>query len=139
ARAGLTGPLPKAQALAEAKSWLRGLPAEEAQRLVAGLPGEARGSVRIRKSSPTPTPTKPFAHPYYWSGFILIGDPRSTPARSIEECVGQKTGMCGGTILTCPYQGETLQVRVLPHGVAFDGTVYPLLSAAGDSVPCHPR
>jgi hypothetical protein len=76
ARAGLTAPLPKAQALAEAKSWLRGLHAEEAQRLAAGLPDEARGSVRTRKPSQTPTPTKPFAHPYYWSGFILIGDPR---------------------------------------------------------------
>jgi len=76
ARAGLIEPLPKAEALTEAKSWLRGLQAEEAQRLAAGLPGEARGSVRTRKPSQTPTPTKPFAHPYYWSGFILIGDPR---------------------------------------------------------------
>jgi hypothetical protein len=76
ARAGLTASLPKAQALAEAKSWLRGLQAEEVQRLAAALPGEARGVVRTRKPSQTPAPTKPFAHPYYWSGFILIGDPR---------------------------------------------------------------
>src|SRR5439155_3907559 len=71
ARAGLTAALPKAQALAEAKSWLRGLPADEAQRLAAGLPGDARGAVRTRKPAQTATVTKPFAHPYYWSGFIL--------------------------------------------------------------------
>jgi CHAT domain-containing protein len=76
ARAGLTKPLPKAEALAEAKSWLRGLAAEEAQRLAAVLSGEARGIVRTRKPSQTPAGTKPFAHPYYWSGFIVIGDPR---------------------------------------------------------------
>ena len=76
ARAGLPAPLHKAQALAEAKSWVRGLPAEEAQRLVAGVPNEARGAVRTRKPLQTPATTTPFAHPYYWSGFILIGDPR---------------------------------------------------------------
>jgi CHAT domain-containing protein len=65
-----------AQALAEAKSWLRGLDSEEAQRLAAGLPGDARGAVRTRKPSQTPTATKPFAHLYFWSGFILIGNPR---------------------------------------------------------------
>ncbi len=75
-RAGLAKPMPKAQALAEAKSWLRGLNAEEVQRLVAGLPDAARGAVRTRKPAQTPTPAKPFTHPYYWSGFILIGDPR---------------------------------------------------------------
>src|SRR5262249_9131527 len=75
ARAGLTVPLPKARSLAEAKSWLRGLNADEVQRLVAGLPAEARGTVRTRQPSQTATTTKPFAHPYYWSGFILIGDP----------------------------------------------------------------
>jgi hypothetical protein len=34
-----------------------------------------------------------------------------------------------GTILTRPYKGETLQVRVLRHGLEFEGTVYPSLSA----------
>jgi CHAT domain-containing protein/tetratricopeptide (TPR) repeat protein len=75
-RAGVAGPLPKAQALAEAKSWLRALNADDVPRLVAGLPDDARGAVRTRQPSATPAPAKPFAHPYYWSGFILIGDPR---------------------------------------------------------------
>ena len=34
-----------------------------------------------------------------------------------------------GTVLTRPYKGETLQVRVLHHGLEFEGTVYPSLSA----------
>jgi CHAT domain-containing protein/tetratricopeptide (TPR) repeat protein len=74
-RAGVAGPLPKAQALAEAKRWLRGLNADDVSRLLAGLPDQTRGTLRTRKPSPTPTPPKPFAHPYYWSSFILIGDP----------------------------------------------------------------
>ena len=49
-RRGVRGePMPKADALAEAKQWLRDY-----------------SSVGGRK---------PFAHPAYWSGFILIGDP----------------------------------------------------------------
>jgi MFS family permease len=35
-----------------------------------------RPAVRTRKPSQTPTATKPFAHLYFWSGFILIGNPR---------------------------------------------------------------
>ena len=34
-----------------------------------------------------------------------------------------------GTILTRPYKGEILQVRVLRHGLEFEGTVYLSLSA----------
>jgi hypothetical protein len=34
-----------------------------------------------------------------------------------------------GTLLTRPYKGGTLQVRVLRHGLEFEGTVYPSLSA----------
>jgi hypothetical protein len=39
-----------------------------------------------------------------------------------------------GTILTRPYKGETLQVRVLRHGVEFEGTVYPSLSAVAKAI-----
>jgi CHAT domain-containing protein len=76
ARQGLEQPVPKAQALAEAKSWLRGLSAEAVQQLEARLPGADRGTVRQRKPAEAATPAQPYAHPYYWSGFILIGDPQ---------------------------------------------------------------
>ena len=65
-----TKPLPKAQALQQAKDWLRNLSREEAKKQVATL---RRGeTVRPRK---LPVAAKPFAHPYYWAGFILVGDP----------------------------------------------------------------
>ena len=39
-----------------------------------------------------------------------------------------------GTILIRPYKGETLQVRVLRHGLEFEGTVYPSLSAVAKAI-----
>jgi CHAT domain-containing protein len=81
---GLTKPLPKAEALSEAKRWLRELPAAEATKLRAGMTaGVDRGKGRISRVDPdapppkpaTPPGDKPYAHPYYWAAFILIGDP----------------------------------------------------------------
>jgi CHAT domain-containing protein len=69
-RNGLKNALGKAEALREAKEWLRNLSAKEAKVAVASLP---RGKVVPRK--PAGKGSKPFAHPYYWAGFILIGDP----------------------------------------------------------------
>ncbi|HVC98971.1 MAG TPA: tetratricopeptide repeat protein [Pirellulales bacterium] len=74
-REGLHQPLPKAEALAEAKRWLRELSAEEVEKLVKGLPvvervGKATGALRHSVKS-----ARPFEHPYYWAAFILIGDP----------------------------------------------------------------
>jgi CHAT domain-containing protein len=69
-RAGLKGPLPKAQALAEAKGWLRNLSPKEAKTAVASLP---RGS--LKAPGKAPGGARPYAHPYYWAGFILVGDP----------------------------------------------------------------
>jgi tetratricopeptide (TPR) repeat protein len=79
-RDGLKGPLPKAEALREAKAWLRALPRAEAEALAGRL---ARGGVRAGeepKGPATPAPVlpsgdAPFAHPRYWAAFILIGDP----------------------------------------------------------------
>src|SRR5262249_3545634 len=68
ARAGLAGPLSKAEALAEAKAWLRGLASEEVASLTRS---EARKSL---KGQARPAATR-YDHPYYWSGFVLIGDP----------------------------------------------------------------
>ncbi len=83
-RTGLDQPMPKALALAEAKNWLRELSDEEARQLAtsasSGITRGDRGAgVKFKladsgDSKPQPT-QKPFAHPRYWSAFILIGDP----------------------------------------------------------------
>jgi hypothetical protein len=39
-----------------------------------------------------------------------------------------------GTILTRPYKGTTLRVRVLPHGFDYQGQVYPSLSAVAKAI-----
>jgi CHAT domain-containing protein len=74
-QAGLPGPLPKAEALAEAKAWLRGLSGEEAR----GLPAARRVVEDTDGPGPDaigPAAGRPYEHPYYWAAFILIGDPR---------------------------------------------------------------
>jgi CHAT domain-containing protein len=78
-RPGLGGPLPKAQALREAKAWLRRLPAAEVARLRAQLPGTPRGRQKAGHLSPAGA-VHPYEHPSYWAAFILIGDPGDLPA-----------------------------------------------------------
>jgi CHAT domain-containing protein len=82
ARADLSSPLPKAVALEEAKRWLRKLPREEEKRLVRELlpPGnERRENHGIRGDEAEvqilPDSEYPYEHPYFWAGFILVGDP----------------------------------------------------------------
>jgi CHAT domain-containing protein len=83
-RPGLEGPLPKAAALAEAKRWLRDLPADEALKAGAELRNgvvrsgrsEKTGVVRVGEiPQPAKPGDKPFAHPRYWAAFVLVGDP----------------------------------------------------------------
>jgi CHAT domain-containing protein len=83
-RDGLKAPMPKAAALREAKEWLRNLSPEEALKVAAEVSnGVERGKGRPRQKllSPLPEPVpaakddKPYAHPYYWAAFVLIGDP----------------------------------------------------------------
>jgi CHAT domain-containing protein/tetratricopeptide (TPR) repeat protein len=81
-RPGLQKPMTKAEALAEAKAWLRGLKAEEVQQvaggLVRGLDTETARGKRVAQPANQPGPAArpyPYAHPYYWAGFILLGDP----------------------------------------------------------------
>jgi CHAT domain-containing protein/tetratricopeptide (TPR) repeat protein len=69
-RPGLSQPLSKAEALREAKEWLRGLSSADAEREVSQI---SRGE--IRRSIPRPPAGHPFEHPHDWAGFILMGDP----------------------------------------------------------------
>lgn len=67
ARPGLKQSMAKVQALAEAKSWLRGLSREDVWRRLKELclPFEA-GQL---------SGERPFEHPHYWAAFVLIGNP----------------------------------------------------------------
>jgi CHAT domain-containing protein len=69
-RPGLDRRLTKAEALQEAKAWLRGLTVAEADRELERI---ARGGIRSRSGAPPVG--HPFAHPHDWAGFILMGDP----------------------------------------------------------------
>src|SRR5262245_56274829 len=74
---GTVKPMPKAEALAEAKRWLRGLGADEVRQLTRDLPTRGtRGRLAPRKPGERPAAVRTYEHPYYWSGFILVGDPR---------------------------------------------------------------
>jgi len=84
ARAGLPHPLPKAEALSEAKAWLRKLRREEVAALASSMSrGDARSkeAAKLKEASPTLSiPAEqddkhPYAHPYYWAAFVLAGDP----------------------------------------------------------------
>ncbi len=69
-RRGLDRPMSRAEALREAKNWLRGLTGDQ----VAGeLAQIARGEPRAKVGQPLEG--HPFDHPHYWSVFILMGDP----------------------------------------------------------------
>jgi hypothetical protein len=67
-REGQSGPLPKAEALREAKAWLRNLRLEE----VASL---TRSEPRRSITGEPPAVVTRFDHPYYWAAFVLAGDP----------------------------------------------------------------
>jgi CHAT domain-containing protein len=82
-RSELSKPMPKAEALHEAKHWLRKLTADQVDRELLSLD---RGGVRpLAKDtaglstkaprSPNTTEIHPYDHPYYWASFVLVGDP----------------------------------------------------------------
>jgi CHAT domain-containing protein len=79
-RAGLKSPLHKAEALAEAKRWLRERTAEEIKEALWRLPRGYTGAspkdvLKKRRPVGTPETIRHYEHRYFWAGFILIGDP----------------------------------------------------------------
>ncbi len=82
-REGLDKPMTKAAALAEAKAWLRDLPREQAIKHAAflsnGVDRGKRPALPPLEVAPTSAPEatekneRPFAHPYYWAAFVLVG------------------------------------------------------------------
>jgi tetratricopeptide (TPR) repeat protein len=80
-RKDLKKPLGRADALDEARTWLRGLERKRAAALASKLErGTLRGSEEVvpalvEKASALPAGDHPYAHPYYWAAFVLIGDP----------------------------------------------------------------
>ena len=71
-RPGLAKPLPKAEALAEAKRRLRQRTARELDGELARL---TRGAIEKRRPVAPPGSLRRYEHPSYWAGFILVGDP----------------------------------------------------------------
>jgi CHAT domain-containing protein len=78
-RAGLSRPMPKAEALDQAKHWLRGLSVDEVGRELAALDRGAErplaGASGTGPLAPAASGSRPYAHPYYWAAFVLAGDP----------------------------------------------------------------
>ncbi len=81
--APLTKPMPKAEALGEAKKWLRSLTVDQVNTEWAALehgdlrpPASGIGAPAPKEASPTKSGTlRPYDHPYYWAAFVLVGDP----------------------------------------------------------------
>jgi CHAT domain-containing protein/Tfp pilus assembly protein PilF len=73
--------LGRAASLAEAKRWLRKLSRKEAAQHAMQLGGGVwRSRMEKLHTAPATAPLRPeadrpFAHPYYWAAFILLGDP----------------------------------------------------------------
>jgi CHAT domain-containing protein len=83
-RPGLTAPLPKAEALREAKRWLRGLRRSEVLTVAAALSGgvdRSKGAKARQPADPAATvppggdDDRPYAAPHYWAAFVLAGEP----------------------------------------------------------------
>jgi tetratricopeptide (TPR) repeat protein len=71
-REGLESPMPKAEALAEAKRWLRGAGRAEVGAALAALP---RGTIVRREAVKAGPSVHPYEDPTYWAGFVLVGAP----------------------------------------------------------------
>ena len=65
--------LPAADALAEAKSWLRGLTIADVRALEREA-GDVRGLRKRPAAAPQTDGHRPYQAPYFWASFVLIGD-----------------------------------------------------------------
>jgi hypothetical protein len=83
-RPGLSGPMTKAEALREAKAWLRGLRRSEVLAVTAELSGgvargkgaKARPPAELSAAVPAGSDNdRPYAAPHFWAAFVLAGDP----------------------------------------------------------------
>jgi tetratricopeptide (TPR) repeat protein len=72
-RPGLSKPMPKAEALREAKTWLQGLTRESANAAESELEHLSRSG--LRREPRTPVSEHPYERPHYWAAFVLVGDP----------------------------------------------------------------
>jgi len=87
-RAGLSRGMSKAEALDEAKRWLRSLTADQINGELAALErGDVRPLAAVNgalppnatqpdaSAAPKPRGVRPYDHPYFWAAFVLVGDP----------------------------------------------------------------
>ena len=83
-RAGLTAPMPKADALREAKTWVRGLRRSEVLTLIAEQSGGLERSKGTKARRPDERAAAvpaggdndhPYEPPHFWAAFVLAGDP----------------------------------------------------------------
>jgi hypothetical protein len=74
---------------------------------------------------------------------LRLSPPRTIPTASVPAAKTLSARHPGernhrlpppGTVLTRPYKGTTLQVRVLEHGFVYEGTVFPSLSAVAKAI-----
>jgi hypothetical protein len=62
------------------------------------------------------------------ASFGIVKRARTRPTSS------RRRRLSSGTLLTRPYKGTTVQVRVLEHGLLYEGTIYPSLSSVAKAV-----
>jgi CHAT domain-containing protein len=83
-RSALSAPMSKAQALKEAKAWLRDLRRSEALTVTAALAGGVERGKGIPSRQPAELATgvspggdndRPYAAPHFWAAFVLAGNP----------------------------------------------------------------
>jgi CHAT domain-containing protein len=74
--------MPKAEALQEAKRWLRNLTVDQVDGALADMErgdvqplARAKGAA-ARKEAPAPksSSSRPYELPYFWAAFVLVGD-----------------------------------------------------------------